>query len=120
MNAVVNSYGKSLEGCIIYVSLFPCNECAKLLIQSGKATWYCIWHAITIFIFGLKKDDARLKLNDNFPLLELVFLQVLVNTNLFLIFGFMISLYCMNLEQFIRTTEQKKASFIPSYSALQR
>ncbi|CAK8683298.1 unnamed protein product [Clavelina lepadiformis] len=42
MNAVVNSYGKSLEGCIIYVSLFPCNECAKLLIQSGikKVVYY--------------------------------------------------------------------------------
>ena len=24
-----------LKGCTLYVSLFPCNECAKLIIQSG-------------------------------------------------------------------------------------
>ena len=26
---------KSLKGCTIYVSLFPCNECAKAIVQSG-------------------------------------------------------------------------------------
>ena len=37
MNAVVNYRGsrKDLEGARIYVDLFPCNECAKLIIQSG-------------------------------------------------------------------------------------
>ena len=24
-----------LKGCTIYVTLFPCNECTKLIIQSG-------------------------------------------------------------------------------------
>jgi len=33
-NAILNS-NSSLENCIIYVTLFPCNECAKLVIQSG-------------------------------------------------------------------------------------
>lgn len=33
-NAILNSTTK-LNGCKIYVSLFPCNECAKLIIQSG-------------------------------------------------------------------------------------
>ena len=26
---------RSLDGCKIYVALFPCNECAKAIIQSG-------------------------------------------------------------------------------------
>lgn len=34
LNAILNSI-QSLNGCTIYVSLFPCNECAKAIIQSG-------------------------------------------------------------------------------------
>ena len=34
LNAILNS-ARSLNGCTIYVSLFPCNECAKAIIQSG-------------------------------------------------------------------------------------
>jgi len=33
-NAILNS-SVDLEGCRMYVTLFPCNECAKLIIQSG-------------------------------------------------------------------------------------
>lgn len=33
-NAILNST-RSLEGATLYVTLFPCNECAKLLVQSG-------------------------------------------------------------------------------------
>lgn len=33
-NAILNSGGNNLEWCKIYVALFPCNECAKLIIQS--------------------------------------------------------------------------------------
>ena len=33
-NAILNSNSKT-QGCTLYVSLFPCNECAKLIIQSG-------------------------------------------------------------------------------------
>ncbi len=35
LNAILNSSGKSLEGARLYVDLFPCNECAKAIIQSG-------------------------------------------------------------------------------------
>ena len=36
MNAITNSSNKAdLEGASIYVSLFPCNECAKLIVQVG-------------------------------------------------------------------------------------
>lgn len=33
-NAILNST-TSLKNCILYVTLFPCNECAKLIIQAG-------------------------------------------------------------------------------------
>lgn len=35
LNAILNSGGASLENCKIYVALFPCNECAKAIIQCG-------------------------------------------------------------------------------------
>lgn len=35
LNAILNYRGGSLEGAKIYVSLFPCNECAKAIIQAG-------------------------------------------------------------------------------------
>ena len=35
-NAVLNTRdGAALKGCTLYVTLFPCNECAKALIQVG-------------------------------------------------------------------------------------
>lgn len=38
LNAILNYRGGSLEGCKIYVTLFPCNECAKAIIQAGIKT----------------------------------------------------------------------------------
>ena len=35
LNAILNAGGRSLKGAKIYVDLFPCNECAKAIIQSG-------------------------------------------------------------------------------------
>lgn len=37
MNAIINYRGSrhELENARIYVDLFPCNECAKLIIQAG-------------------------------------------------------------------------------------
>lgn len=35
LNAILNCRGRSLAGSRIYVALFPCNECAKAIIQSG-------------------------------------------------------------------------------------
>ena len=35
LNAILNCNGKSLKDAKIYVALFPCNECAKAIIQSG-------------------------------------------------------------------------------------
>uniref|UniRef100_I5ASZ9 Deoxycytidylate deaminase n=1 Tax=Eubacterium cellulosolvens (strain ATCC 43171 / JCM 9499 / 6) TaxID=633697 RepID=I5ASZ9_EUBC6 len=38
LNAILNYRGGSLEGSKLYVSLFPCNECAKAIIQAGIKT----------------------------------------------------------------------------------
>ncbi len=35
MNAILNKNAADVVGCTMYVALFPCNECAKLIIQSG-------------------------------------------------------------------------------------
>jgi len=35
LNAILNSISRDLSGCTLYVALFPCNECAKAIIQSG-------------------------------------------------------------------------------------
>ena len=35
LNAILNARGKDLNGARLYVDLFPCNECAKAIIQSG-------------------------------------------------------------------------------------
>ncbi len=38
LNAILNYRGGSLEGSKLYVTMFPCNECAKAIIQSGIKT----------------------------------------------------------------------------------
>ncbi|KAJ8676613.1 hypothetical protein QAD02_012400 [Eretmocerus hayati] len=41
LNAVLNKNAESIKGCTLYVGLFPCNECAKVIIQSGiKKIYY--------------------------------------------------------------------------------
>lgn len=35
LNSILNANGKDLRGSKLYVALFPCNECAKAIIQSG-------------------------------------------------------------------------------------
>lgn len=35
-NAILNTRnGASLKGCSLYATLFPCNECAKAIVQAG-------------------------------------------------------------------------------------
>ena len=38
LNAILNRSSGSLEGAKLYVTLFPCNECAKAIIQAGIKT----------------------------------------------------------------------------------
>lgn len=35
MNAILNKNSAEVKGCTMYVALFPCNECSKIVIQSG-------------------------------------------------------------------------------------
>ena len=35
LNAILNANGRDLQGSRLYVALFPCNECAKAIIQAG-------------------------------------------------------------------------------------
>lgn len=35
LNAILNCHGGSVRDSICYTTLFPCNECAKAIIQSG-------------------------------------------------------------------------------------
>ncbi len=59
MNAILNYRGsrKELENAKIYVDLFPCNECAKLIIQSGikEVIYLCDKYADTD---GVKASKA--------------------------------------------------------------
>ena len=41
LNAILNRNSANLKGCTLYVTLFPCNECAKAIIQCGiKEVYY--------------------------------------------------------------------------------
>lgn len=53
MNAILNYRGsrKELENAKLYVDLFPCNECAKLIIQSGIKE--------VIYLSDKYKDDEK-------------------------------------------------------------
>ena len=57
LNAILNYRGGSLEGAKLYVSLFPCNECAKAIIQSGIRTivYACDKYAETPSVIASKR-----------------------------------------------------------------
>ena len=63
-NAILNS-NSSLKGSKLYVTLFPCNECAKLLIQSGieEIVYLSDKHALTNSVLASKRmlDAAGIK-----------------------------------------------------------
>ena len=57
LNAILNYRGGSLEGATIYVTLFPCNECAKAIIQSGikEVIYDCDKYADTPSVMASKR-----------------------------------------------------------------
>ena len=57
LNAILNSRDSNLEGCRIYVALFPCNECAKAIIQSGikEVVYLCDKYADTTGVKASKR-----------------------------------------------------------------
>ena len=77
LNAILNFRGGSLEGATIYVTLFPCNECAKAIIQSGiskvfidteiEGKWLDAWQFSKVMfreagvqVYLLSEDRTRL------------------------------------------------------------
>ncbi len=74
VNAILNATS-NLDGCTIYVSLFPCNECAKVIIQSGiKHVVFeedrpeCDWNVASKKLFdaaGVKYSMLENKVNIN-------------------------------------------------------
>lgn len=57
LNAILNSCTTDLTNCTIYVTLFPCNECCKAIIQKGikKVVYLCDKYADTEKIIASKK-----------------------------------------------------------------
>lgn len=55
LNAILNNPGTSLKNCSIYVALFPCNECAKAIVQSGIKE--------VVFISDKYKDTDAVKVS---------------------------------------------------------
>lgn len=71
LNAILNNRGANLEGCRIYVTLFPCNECAKAIIQSGikEVVYISDKYAMTKGTIASKKmfDAAGVRLRNLVP-----------------------------------------------------
>ena len=57
LNAILNYRGGSLEGAKLYVTLFPCNECCKAIIQAGIKTviYDCDKYADTPSVMASKR-----------------------------------------------------------------
>jgi dCMP deaminase len=82
LNAILNSTRENLKGCTLYVSLSPCNECAKAIIQSGiKKVVYLSdkYPDVPAFIVGkklLEMTNIKIeKLETNISSLKLNFLE---------------------------------------------
>ena len=57
LNAILNNAGAPLNGCSVYVALFPCNECAKAIIQCGitEVIYDCDKYADTPSVIASKR-----------------------------------------------------------------
>merc|ERR1719309_1786083 len=57
MNAILNKNSANVEGCRIYVALFPCNECAKMIVQSGitEVLYFSDKHATKLSTIASKR-----------------------------------------------------------------
>ena len=65
LNAILNYRGGSLDNAKLYVTLFPCNECAKAIIQAGIKTlvYDCDKYASTPSVLASKRmlDSAGVR-----------------------------------------------------------
>lgn len=71
LNAILNYRGGSLDGAKLYVTLFPCNECAKAIIQCGikEVIYACDKYEKTFSVMASKKmmDSAGVRYHKYVP-----------------------------------------------------
>jgi dCMP deaminase len=69
MNAIMNKISADVKNCTMYVGLFPCNECAKIIIQSGirEVVYMSDKHAHKVKTVAAKRmfDSAGIKYRYN-------------------------------------------------------
>ncbi len=79
-NAILNYNGGSLQGSRVYVTLFPCNECAKAIIQKGitEIIYACDKYADTPSVIASKKmlDAAGVKYRMYEPVGKTITLEI--------------------------------------------
>ena len=65
LNAILNCAVGTVRGCTVYTTLFPCNECAKAIIQSGikEVVYMCDKYSETDSVIAAKRmfDTAGVK-----------------------------------------------------------
>ena len=85
LNAILNANGRDLRGSRIYVALFPCNECAKAIIQSGikEVLYLSDKYATTPGTLASKRmlDAAGVKYTRLTPTLESITLDFVPEEN---------------------------------------
>ena len=64
LNAILNAEGKSLRGAKLYTTLFPCNECAKAIIQSGIKTLFYLSSPETKSYLKFKQSEQMFKASE--------------------------------------------------------
>lgn len=71
LNAILNSALGDLRGCRIYTTLFPCNECAKAVIQKGisEIVYLCDKYSDTDSVLASKRmfDSAGVRYIEYVP-----------------------------------------------------
>lgn len=71
LNSILNCHSGSVKGCTVYTTLFPCNECAKAIIQSGitEIVYYSDKYAETDGVKASKRmfDSAGVKYRQYIP-----------------------------------------------------
>lgn len=57
LNAILNYTGVNMKGSKVYVTLFPCNECTKAIIQAGisEVIYLCDKYADTVSVQAAKR-----------------------------------------------------------------
>ncbi|KAJ8947928.1 hypothetical protein NQ318_005156 [Aromia moschata] len=72
VNAILNKNCASIKNCTLYVALFPCNECAKVIIQSGikEVIYMSDKHAYKVQTVASRGCSTLLVLNTGRPKLS--------------------------------------------------